>query len=88
MCNLVLPRTTPLVYLKRHFTNNEDLDLLLDRVKSRMSPSRTCIRRWVDAVQELNHECSLRQGDVCVSCMAALLGCGIEHGTRKNRLRA
>ena len=40
----------------------------------------------MDAVQELNHECSLRQGDVCVSCMAALLGCrGIEHGTGKNR---
>ncbi|CAJ1425943.1 unnamed protein product [Effrenium voratum] len=25
------------------------------------------LRRWVDSVQELNHECSMRQGDVCVS---------------------
>ncbi|CAJ1368457.1 unnamed protein product [Effrenium voratum] len=28
------------------------------------------LRRWVDSVQELNHECSMRQGDVCVSCFA------------------
>ncbi|CAL1143978.1 unnamed protein product [Cladocopium goreaui] len=30
------------------------------------------LRRWVDAVQELNHECSLRQGDVCVNLLSYL----------------
>eukprot|EP00913_Durusdinium_trenchii_P015829 g14875.t1 len=30
------------------------------------------LRRWADAVQELNHECSKRQGDVCVNLLSYL----------------
>ena len=43
--------------------------------KKHESNRSTLRRRWVDAVQELNHECSKRQGDVCTSHPTGLAGC-------------